>query len=243
MPLLLRNPPPPRAEAKPSPGRRGGLVSLTPGGEPRREKGIALFLVALTGGIASGKSTVCRMLREKGAFILDSDQLAREVVEKGKPAWKDIVDHFGESVLGPRGEIDREKLAGIVFRDPEERAVLNGITHPRIFQLMAERLRLLEAETGGEGIVVLDIPLLAEAKVGGAFDFTLVVDAPPWVQVQRLVADRGSSEEESWSRINSQASREERLSHADHVIRNEGSLEDLRREVDAAWEAILKRAS
>jgi len=200
-----------------------------------------LFIVALTGGIGSGKSTVCSLLEEKGAFVLDSDGLAHEVVEKGKPAWRDIVEHFGEVVLDAEGEIDRKKLAAIVFTDPAERTFLNSVTHPRIFQLMYERLQAREAETKGEGIAVLDIPLLVDVKAGGMFDFTVVVDASPETQVERIIGDRGSSREEAWARIRSQVQREDRLAHADHVINNDGSMESLRCEVDKAWEAILAR--
>jgi dephospho-CoA kinase len=202
-----------------------------------------LFVVALTGGVGSGKSTVCHLLEEKGAFILDSDRLAREVVEKGKPAWKDIVEHFGEAVLDTEGEIDRKKLADIVFADAAERSFLNSMTHPRIFQLMYERLQARDTETEGKGVAVLDIPLLVDVKAGGMFDFTLVVDASPEVRVERITSDRGSSREEAWSRIRSQVPREERLAHADHVIDNDGSMESLRREVDKAWEAILDHAA
>lgn len=201
-----------------------------------------MFLVALTGGIASGKSTVCRMLSEKGAFILCSDQLAREVVEKGEPAWREIVDHFGDGVLGPDGEIDRKRLADIVFADAGERVFLEKASHPRIFQRMAKLLRDIDAETGGEAVVILDIPLLVEAKAGDMFDFNLVVDVSPQLQVERLMAERGSSEEEAWSRMDSQVSREERLSCADHVIPNEGNLQKLQNEVEEAWETILTRA-
>lgn len=201
-----------------------------------------MYLVALTGGIASGKSTVCRFLEEKGARILDSDALAREVVRKGQPAWREIVEHFGESVITQEGEIDRARLAAIVFRDPEERAFLNRVTHPRIFQLMGERLREIEATGHGKGVVVLDIPLLVEANAAHLFHMNLVVDAPPELQVKRLIADRGVSEEEAWARIRSQASREERLRHADLVIENKGSLKELAEAVETAWKEILSRA-
>ncbi len=202
-----------------------------------------MFVIALTGGIASGKSTVCDLLAEKGAYILCSDLLAREVVRKGEPAWRDIVDHFGEGVLDKEGEIDRARLAEIVFSDPGERSFLNSVTHPRIFQLMFDRLRIRDEESGGEGVAVLDIPLLVDVKAAGMFDFTLVVDASPEAQLERITRDRGSSREEALSRIEAQVPRAERLAHADHVIRNEGSLEDLRREVDEAWEAIMRLAA
>ncbi len=202
-----------------------------------------MFVVALTGGIGSGKSTVCSLLKEKGAFILDSDKLAREVVEKGKPAWKEIVEHFGDDVLDAEGCIDRRKLADIVFSHPEEREFLNRATHPRIFQLMLERLQARDAETRGKGVAVLDIPLLVEANAGGMFGFTLVVDASPEVQVERITRDRDSTREEALARIRAQVPREERVAHAGFVIDNNGDMEELRREVDRAWEAILSRAA
>lgn len=201
-----------------------------------------VFTVALTGGIASGKSTVCRLLEEKGACVIDSDTLAREVVRHGTPAWSEIVEHFGDGILLPDGEIDRGKLGEIVFNQPSERAFLNQVTHPRIFQLMMDRLKEFDEETRGKGIAVLDIPLLVEANAGGMFDFVLVVDSSPEVQERRLLEDRGSTREDARARIRSQVPREERLKHADHVIPNEGSLEDLRREVDEAWQVILKRS-
>jgi dephospho-CoA kinase len=197
-----------------------------------------LFVIALTGGIASGKSTVCEMVSRKGAFIICSDHLAREVVEKDKPAWRDIVAHFGDGVLGPDGEIDRAKLADIVFANAEERTFLESTTHPRIFQRMAEIMREIDDETGGDAVVVLDIPLLVEARAGGLFDFNLVVDSSPQLQVERLMSDRGSSEEDAWSRMNAQVPRKKRLAIADLVIRNDGTIQDLQHEVDKAWEAI-----
>jgi dephospho-CoA kinase len=202
-----------------------------------------LFTVALTGGIASGKSTVCGLLEKKGAKIIDSDELAREVVVKGKPAWHEIKDHFGKQVLGPKGEVDRQRLAQIVFNDQVERIFLNGVTHPRIFELMAKRIRDIESEAGPESVVVLDIPLLVESKAEGIFDFNLVVDASPESQVERLINQRGISAEEAWSRIRSQSPRSDRLKYADMVILNEGSMEDLSLEVNRAWEIIMKRAS
>jgi dephospho-CoA kinase len=202
-----------------------------------------VFVVALTGGIASGKSTVCDLLAEKGAYVLCSDLLAREVVAKGEPAWRDIVDHFGESVLDEKGEIDRGRLAEIIFSDPAERTFLNSVTHPRIFQLMFERLQATGAETGRKGIAVLDIPLLVDVKAAKMFDFTLVVDASPEVQVERILRDRGGSHEEALARIAAQVPREERLACADRIIHNEGDLEELRLQVDEAWEEISAEAA
>lgn len=204
--------------------------------------GETLFLVALTGGIASGKSTVCELFQQKGAYIIDSDLLAREAVRKGRPAWREIVEHFGDEILQPDGEIDRPRLAEKIFNNPDERAFLNGVTHPRVFQLMAERLKQVEEEAGEGAIVVMDIPLLIEADAVNAFDFTLVVDAPREVQVERLQRDRGSTHEEALARINSQVSREKRSTAADLIIENAGNKEDLMREVDRAWNIIRERA-
>lgn len=202
---------------------------------------MALYSVALTGGIASGKSTVCSMLKEKGAYILDSDAIAREVVRQGEPAWREIVDHFGDEVLNDDGEINRAKLAEIVFNNASERIFLNQATHPRIFQFMMERLKEIKESSEGVEVAVLDIPLLVESNAGGLFDFVLVVDASPEVQERRLLSDRGSTPREARARIASQVPREERLRHADYVIVNEGSLDDLRHEVDKTWQAILAR--
>jgi dephospho-CoA kinase len=201
-----------------------------------------VFVVALTGGIASGKSSVADLLADKGAYVLCSDALAREVVEKGEPAWHDIVGHFGESVLDAEGNIDRARLAEIVFADPAERSFLNSVTHPRIFRLMYERLQAAREASGGKGVAVLDIPLLVDVKAAGMFDFVLVVDASPEVQVERIMRDRGGTREEALARISAQVPREERLAFADCVIHNEGDMNDLRREVDEAWETILDRS-
>ncbi len=222
-----------------------GEVAVSPGVAAALHTGlqevVSLFLVALTGGIASGKSTVCRLLQDKGARVLDSDALAREVVRKGQPAWREIVDHFGNEILTPEGEIDRARLAEIVFSDAEERSFLNKVTHPRVFQLMAQRLLEMEEQGGGDEVVILDIPLLVEAGAARSFDLNLVVDATPEIQVERLVLQRGVSEEEAWARIRAQASREERLRHADLVIENHGTLEELAANVERAWKEILSR--
>jgi dephospho-CoA kinase len=201
-----------------------------------------VFLVALTGGIATGKTTVLNIFAEKGAFVMDSDEMAHEVVKPGKQAWHEIMEHFGDEILLPDQEIDRQKLAEIIFHNKHERVVLNSITHPRIFELMSERLGELEDEIGREGIVVIDIPLLIEANAEGIFDYNLVVDASPEIQAERLILEREYSAEQAWARIRSQASRDEKLDSADYVIHNEAGLEELQFEVDRAWDAITKLA-
>lgn len=191
--------------------------------------------VALTGGIGSGKSTVARLLAERGAVIVDADAIAREIVEPGQPALEEIVKSFGARVLQPDGRLDRGALAQIVFADPEALARLNAITHPRIATLSAQRLDAVPADA----VVVYDMPLLAEqgpAALQG-WDAIVVVDAPEDLRVSRLVA-RGLSADDAQARVQAQASREARLAIATHVLDNSGSESGLRAQVDALWNGL-----
>lgn len=187
--------------------------------------------VGLTGGIASGKSTVSAILSELGAVVIDSDRLAREVVAPGSPGLAQVVEAFGPEVLTADGEMDRPKVGSIVFADPEKRRVLESIIWP----LVARRSEELVAEGGPEALVVHDIPLLVESGQQDGFDAIVVVDAPHDIQLERMVRDRGMSIEDAEARIAAQASREARLEAAagerGYVIENTGSLEDLRRRV------------
>jgi dephospho-CoA kinase len=197
-----------------------------------------MLTVGLTGGIGSGKSTVSGLLAKRGAVVIDADLIAREVVEPGQPALEALVDRFGPSILTAGGDLDRPALAAVAFLDEAARLDLNRIVHPAVGALMAQRLA--EAVAKGAGVVVLDIPLLAE---GGRDRYDIagvvVVDAPPEVALARLVGQRGMSEADALARIRSQASREERLAIADVVIDNQGGLVDLEEEVERAWPAIL----
>lgn len=184
--------------------------------------------VGLTGGVASGKSTVSRLLAERGAVVIDADLLAREVVAPGTRGLGDVVELFGPAVLTPEGELDRPALGAIVFKDPEKRRQLEAIIHPLV---RARSARLEEAAAPG-AIIVHDIPLLAETGQADAFDAVIVVDVPAEVQVERMVRDRGWSRSEAESRIAAQASREDRLAIATHVIDNDGTLEELAARVD-----------
>ena len=190
--------------------------------------------VGLTGGIASGKSTVSSMLRALGAVVIDADQLARDVVAKGTPGLQAVVEEFGPSVLTDTGELDRPAVARVVFADDSARKRLEGIVHPLVF----EEIVRLEAEAPAGALVVHDIPLLAESGRGDTFDAVVVVDAPPELQVSRMVRDRGWTEEEARSRMGAQASRVDRRAVATYVIENTGSLEELRREVEDVYKQL-----
>lgn len=190
--------------------------------------------VGLTGGIAAGKSLVSQLLRDHGAVVIDADQLAREVVAKGTPGLDAVVREFGEAVLAPDGELDRPAMARLVFADEDARRRLEAIVHPLVFQRILE----LEAAAPDDAVVVHDIPLLAESGRAGTFDAVLVVDAPAEVQVDRMVRLRGWTEDEARARIAAQASRQDRLAVATHVIDNTGTVEDLRDRVEEVFEEL-----
>jgi dephospho-CoA kinase len=196
-----------------------------------------MLLVGLTGGIASGKSTVSAMLAERGAEVIDADHIARQVVMPGTPAWCKLRDHFGPGVLHPDGQLDRQALADIVFADKSKLALLNEITHPAIFARIADRL---EAHHDQDVVVVLDAALLIEAGLADGVDVVIVVHSPREIQVDRLAA-KGVGSQDARNRIASQLEPEKRLARADIVIDNSGSLEDLGRLVDKLWEELQAR--
>ncbi|MDQ3977963.1 MAG: dephospho-CoA kinase [Actinomycetota bacterium] len=193
-----------------------------------------MLVVGLTGGIGSGKSTVSAMLADRGAVVIDTDVIAREVVAPGTPGYTAVVDRFGPSVVRPGGELDRSALARHVFSDEQALADLNAIVHPAVRASVGERLARLQ-ET--DHLVVLVVPLLVEVGVG-AYDVSgvLVVDCAEEVAVARLVGARGMDEADARRRLATQASRSERLAAADFVVENDGSLEQLEAEVGRAWE-------
>lgn len=194
--------------------------------------------VGLTGGIASGKSTVSSMLRELGAVVIDADALAREVVERGTPGLAAVVAEFGEDLVTPDGELDRPAMGRLVFGDETARRRLEAIVHPLVF----ERVVALEEQAPADAVVVHDIPLLAESGRAGTFDAVVVVDAPHELQVARMVADRGWTREDAEARIAAQAGRAERLALATHVIRNTGSVDELRDRVVAVYLGLRDEA-
>ena len=203
-----------------------------------------MYLVGLTGGIGSGKSTVAERLRELGAHVIDADQVAREIVEPGEPALHEIAERFGAGMLTADGHLDRQALADVVFADEEARVALNGITHPRIgerIQALAADHATAERTEDRPRIVVIDHPLLVETGQAGGFADVVVVVAPEEVRVRRLV-DRGVGEDDARARIRAQADDATRLQAATHVIDNEGDLAALRSQVDAVW-AELRAAA
>jgi dephospho-CoA kinase len=203
-----------------------------------------MYLIALTGGIASGKSLVASRLAELGAVHIDADKLAREVVEPGQPALARIAAEFGEGVIASDGSLDRQALANIVFTDPAKRGALNAITHPAVWSRVLELCAEAEAADPG-AIVVYDVPLLVEASSDRplTFDLVVVVDTPAAVRLERLVRDRGMARQEASHRINSQATDAERLAIADEVIDNTGSIEATLEHVDSLWATIVERSS
>lgn len=194
--------------------------------------------VGLTGGVASGKSTVAQILVELGAVLIDGDALAREVVARGTPGLAQVVAEFGAGMLTPEGDLDRPAMGRLVFGDEAARRRLEAITHPLIFEKYAE----LEASAPPDAVVVHDIPLLVESGRADTFDEVLVVDAPVELQVERMMRDRGWTREEAESRIAAQATREERRAIATYVIENTGTLEDLRQRVTEVFAELSSRA-
>jgi dephospho-CoA kinase len=190
--------------------------------------------IGLTGGIASGKSTVSAILAELGAVVIDADLIAREVVARGTPGLAAVVEAFGAEMLTPDGELDRPRMGALVFSDEERRRVLESIVHPLVFERYAE----LEAAAPPDALVVHDIPLLVESGRAGEFDAVIVVDAPEELQVERMVRDRGWTEAEARARIAAQATREQRRAVATHLIENTGTREDLRQRVTEVFDAL-----
>lgn len=186
------------------------------------------IVIGLTGGIASGKSTVSDLFREYDIPVIDADVVAREVVEPGEPVLAAIVDAFGAEILLPDGTLDRPKLGGIIFRDPQKREVLNGIVHPVVRERMtAERDRLKSKHPA----VVLDIPLLFEGKQLHLVDKVVVVCVDPQVQLERLMLRNSLTEQEALDRIGSQMPLDDKAARADAIIDNNGSREETKEQL------------
>lgn len=197
-----------------------------------------MLLVGLTGGIGSGKSTVTRMLEERGAVILDADAFAREAVQAGTAGFRRVVERFGRGVVGPDGELDRPKLASIVFSDREALGALEGIVHPEVRRLIAEGI---QANLDTDRVVVLVNPLLIEMGTHRDCDMVVVVSVAPQTQVARSVA-RGMAEDDVRARIAAQLPLDERARQADVLLDNEGTVEELSRQVDRLWGRLREEA-
>jgi len=200
-------------------------------------KSVDLLVLGVTGGIASGKTTVANMLEESGALIIDFDLLARQVVEPGQPAFKDIITYFGDDVIDKNGVLSRKRLSEIVFRDPPKRKILEGLTHPRILEAFVHQVREI-AEKDPHGIVQAVIPLLFEVNLKHLVHKILVVYVSPDKQIERLIRRDSISEEEAHRILRAQMPIDQKVAEADFVIHNEGNLDETRREVNALWRSL-----
>lgn len=187
--------------------------------------------IGLTGGIASGKSTVARMLAELGVNVISADEIAHQVMRSGSALFEDIVAHFGSDILNEDGEIDRARLGEIVFANDNERRTLNNLVHTEVIEVIKEDM------AKEKGLVAVEVPLLVEADMTGLFDKIVVVTAAPDQQLERLLK-KGISEEDALRRISSQIGNDERLRYADYILINKGSLINLQRQVENLLEFV-----
>lgn len=199
-----------------------------------------MLIIGLTGNIASGKSTVARLLSERGATIIDADVLARRAVEPGMPAYLEIVRRWGAEILAPDGSLDRDALRRLVFSDHDQLEELNAIVHPEV---LAYRDRLVaEARQRGDRLVVCDIPLLFERGIVDQFDRIVLVDAPRPIRLERLVRERGLTETEAMDVMTAQMPAELKRARADYVIENAGTVRELEERVSDVWQALEREA-
>jgi dephospho-CoA kinase len=196
--------------------------------------------VGLTGGIATGKSTVVRMLVGKGARVIDHDGLVHILQEPGQPVWKSIVAAFGRDILDPDDRIDRKKLGALVFVDADRRKLLEGIVHPAVLE-EGRRQREEIVKEDEQAIILSDIPLLLEVGMQNQFDFVLLVYAPPELQILRVMKRNNLSREEAIARLRSQMPIDEKLKFAHQVIRNDGTMRELEKRVEEVWQELLAR--
>lgn len=199
-----------------------------------------MLAVGLTGGIGAGKSTFAALLAERGAQIIDADQIGRDALRPGQPAWHSVVGQFGDEILVPgEMDVDRKRLAAIVFEDRRKLAALNAIVHPVILQRIADDLERLSRT---DAIVVIDAALIADLGLEDALDALIVVTTSRRQRAERLVRARGMSFGDVDARMAAQASPEELEARADVVVRNDGTLDDLSAEADRVWKLLQERA-
>ena len=197
-----------------------------------------MFVIGLTGGIGTGKSQVARMLKALGAVIVDADQVGHEAYTPNSEPWQAVIDAFGKDIVQPSGEIDRRKLGGIVFSDPDQMIKLNGIMHPRMARMVAERLETYRAE--GTAVVVVEAAVLFEAGWDVLVDEIWTTESPKQDVVSRLKTRNGLSEEEVVKRIDSQLSTEEREARSAVVVDNSGDMSTLEHTVKSLWDSRVK---
>jgi dephospho-CoA kinase len=197
-----------------------------------------MLKVGLTGGIASGKSTVAEAFARLGAKALDADKVAREVVLPGQPAWRKLQQAFGPEFFLPDGEVNRSKLRRLVFADPEERSKLNAIVHPEVMKEINRRFEQLTTPAQN-AVIVVDVPLLLEVKVAHRFDRVIVVYVTESVQIKRLRQRDGLSLEEARRALSTQMALNKKVEYADYVIDNSGTLVETQAHVDKVWQELL----
>ncbi len=203
------------------------------------------LIVGLTGGIASGKSTVARIFQELGAYVIDADELARRVVAPGTPGWREVVETFGEGYLTPDGDIDRKRLAGLVFRDYHAKRRLEAIIHPKVIQLRREITEGILREDPG-ALIIFDVPLLIESGLHKNMDRVIVVWVPTEVQIARLMDRDGLDLQGAEQRLRNQMPLNEKLPFAHYVVDNSGTLQETRKQVEKIYgklAALAQKAS
>jgi dephospho-CoA kinase len=200
-----------------------------------------MVIAGLTGGIATGKSTVSRFLRELGAHIVDADRIARDVVCCGQPAWEEIKEQFGEEILLDNGEIDRTKLGRIVFYDEGKRAALERIIHPEVSRVMEDEVREITSKDP-IAVVILDVPLLIEITMDRGLNQVIVVYCPEDIQIQRLMERDQINREDAMARVRAQIPIEEKKLHATILIDNSFSLDETRKQVEQAYKRLKQKA-
>jgi dephospho-CoA kinase len=201
-----------------------------------------MLIAGLTGSIATGKSTVSAILKDLGAFIVDADLAAREVVLPGMPAWEEIVRIFGRDILQETGEIHRERLGDLVFNDAKMRAMLEAVVHPEVMRVMDEQISTIRAGSS-DAVVILDVPLLIETGMHRGVSEVIVVYCPEDQQMRRLMVRDGIGREEALARIRAQLSIEEKRRHASLIIDNSTTVENTRRQVQDVFATLREKAT
>lgn len=199
-----------------------------------------MIQAGLTGGIATGKSTVSGIFRQAGAIIIDADEIGHQSILKGLPAWREIVGHFGHAILRSDGEINRRLLGNIIFNDEEKKQILNRIVHPQVMQEISRQLAPIEKESP-TAVIILDVPLLIDVGWHRDVQEVILVYSPEEIQLQRLMARDGLSQKDAIARIRSQMPIEEKKRHASIIIDNSGDLKNTRKKTLAVYGYLVKK--